>query len=89
MSGSFVDVNVIENLKRDGHPIATYTKGRHVLSLTFLLTRQLAEVGSPNFLIHGRYLRYIYFVRKVLRQCEQYTDTGPTGPGADPAAPGA
>ena len=35
-------------------------------SLTFLLTAQLAEGGRPNLLIHGRYLRYIYLVRKVL-----------------------
>ena len=62
----FVNVNVIENLKRDGHPFGTYTKGRHYSLMTFLFTRQLTEVGGPNLLIHGRYLRYIYFVRKVL-----------------------
>ena len=28
------------------------------------LTGQLAESGRPDFLMHGRYLRYIYFVRR-------------------------
>ena len=32
----------------------------------FLLTGQLAEGGRQNFLIHGRQLRYIYLVRKVI-----------------------
>ena len=48
-------------------PFGTYIKGRHFSSLTFLLTTQLAEGGRPNFLMHGRYLRYIYFVRKELK----------------------
>ena len=50
-------MNVIENLKREMNiPV----EGRHFSSLTFLLTRQLAEDGRPNFLIHGSYLRYIF-----------------------------
>ena len=33
-------------------------------------TLTLSEGDRPNFLIHGRYLRYIYFVGKVLTtQC--------------------
>ena len=63
----FVYVNVIENLKGDEHPFVIYNKGRHFSSETFLLTRQLAEDGRLNFLIHGRHLGYIYFVRKVLK----------------------
>ena len=66
-------MNVILNLKkkerkkkkRDVHPFETDTKGRHSSSMTFLLTGQLAEGGRPNLLIHGRYLRYVDFVRKV------------------------
>ena len=40
------------------HPFGTYIKGRHFSSVTLLSTRQLAEGGRSNFLIHGRYLRY-------------------------------
>ena len=35
--------------------------------MTILLSRQLAEGGRPKFMIHGRYIRYIFIVRKVLK----------------------
>ena len=47
-------------------PLEPIPKEDKVSSLTFLLTTQLAEGGRPNFLIHVRYFKYIYFVGKVL-----------------------
>ena len=46
------------------------TPKKYISLLTFLLTRQLAaeEVGKPNFLIHGGYLRCIY--RTSSGKCE-------------------
>ena len=54
-------------------PLKADTKGRHSSSLTFLLTGQLTVGGRPNLLIHGRYLRYIDFVKESVKHIRPIT----------------